>query len=110
MDDGHQNPALNKPCRWWWSTARPATANGRSATARSSPPGPMREPLAAGLARADAVVLLLPADLAAPDPALLALFGGKPVLIARLEPLAPPPAGRSSVSPASASPGRWSGR
>ena len=28
------------------------------------PAGPMREPLAAGLARADAVVLLLPADLA----------------------------------------------
>jgi tetraacyldisaccharide 4'-kinase len=57
------------------------------------PSGPMREPLAAGLARADAVVLLLPADLATPDPDLVALMGGKPVLIARLEPDAPPPAG-----------------
>jgi tetraacyldisaccharide 4'-kinase len=57
------------------------------------PAGPMREPLAAGLARADAVVLLIPADLAAPDPELLALFAGKPVLIARLEPIAPPPTG-----------------
>jgi tetraacyldisaccharide 4'-kinase len=61
------------------------------------PAGPMREPLKAGLARADAVVLLLPGDLAAPDPGLLALLGshlaGQPVLIARLEPAAPPPPG-----------------
>jgi tetraacyldisaccharide 4'-kinase len=53
----------------------------------------MREPLAVGLARADAIVLLLPADLEAPDSALLALFAGKPVLIARLVPGAPPPPG-----------------
>jgi len=57
------------------------------------PSGPMREPLAAGLARADAVVLLLPADLAAPDPELLAAFGDTPVLLARLAPAAAPPAG-----------------
>jgi tetraacyldisaccharide 4'-kinase len=57
------------------------------------PAGPMREPLAAGLARADAVVLLLPADLAEADPRLLAAMAGKPALIARLTPLAPPPAG-----------------
>jgi tetraacyldisaccharide 4'-kinase len=57
------------------------------------PAGPMREPLAIGLARADAVVLLLPADLAEPDPELLALFGDTPVLVARLEPAAPPPPG-----------------
>jgi tetraacyldisaccharide 4'-kinase len=53
----------------------------------------MREPLAVGLARADAVIVLLPADLAEPDPELIALFTGKPVLIARLEPLGPPPVG-----------------
>ncbi|MET0337093.1 MAG: tetraacyldisaccharide 4'-kinase, partial [Caulobacter sp.] len=57
------------------------------------PAGPMREPLKAGLARADAVIVLLPADLPAADPELLALFSGKPVFIARLEPAAPPPAG-----------------
>jgi tetraacyldisaccharide 4'-kinase len=57
------------------------------------PAGPMREPLKAGLARADAVVLLLPADLAAPDPELLALLASKPILVARLEPAAPPPPG-----------------
>ncbi|NEX94896.1 tetraacyldisaccharide 4'-kinase, partial [Caulobacter sp. 17J65-9] len=46
-----------------------------------------------GLARADAVIVLLPADLAAPDPELLAVFAGKPVLVARLEQAAPPPPG-----------------
>jgi len=38
--------------------------------------------------------VLLPADLPAADPELLALFAGKTVLIARLEPATPPPAGR----------------
>jgi tetraacyldisaccharide 4'-kinase len=36
---------------------------------------------------------MLPADVEAPDPQLLAAFGAKPVLIARLQPLAPPPPG-----------------
>ena len=49
------------------------------------PSGPMREPLEAGLARADAVILLLPFDLEAADPELVALFGATPVLIARLD-------------------------
>jgi tetraacyldisaccharide 4'-kinase len=53
----------------------------------------MREPLRAGLARADAVVLLLPRDLPGADPDLLALFDATPVLVARLEPAAPPPPG-----------------
>jgi tetraacyldisaccharide 4'-kinase len=53
----------------------------------------MREPLRAGLARADAVVLLLPADLPEPDPELLALFGATPVHLARLEPTHAPPPG-----------------
>ena len=57
------------------------------------PSGPMREPLEAGLARADAVVVLMPPGLATPDPDLMALFGAKPILIARLEPAAPPPSG-----------------
>jgi tetraacyldisaccharide 4'-kinase len=46
-----------------------------------------------GLARADAVVVLLPADLDAPDPRLLALFADRPVLVARLQPAADPPPG-----------------
>ncbi len=40
------------------------------------------------------MVVLLPADLAVADPTLLALFAGKPVLTAHLEPTAAPPAGK----------------
>ena len=36
---------------------------------------------------------MLPADVAEPDPELLAAFGAKPVLVARLLPIAPPPRG-----------------
>ncbi len=57
------------------------------------PAGPMREPLKAGLARADAVIVLLPADLALPDFDLLVQFGDMPVLVARLEPVGKPPQG-----------------
>ena len=53
----------------------------------------MREPLKSGLARADAVIVLLPADLPEADPELLALFADKPTLIARLEPAGRPPSG-----------------
>src|SRR6185436_2529161 len=78
MDDGHQNPTVAKALslvvvdgetRGEWPFGDGAVF----------PSGPMREPLAAGLARADAVVLLLPADLAAPDPELMAAFRGAPV-------------------------------
>ncbi|MEO6339124.1 MAG: tetraacyldisaccharide 4'-kinase, partial [Caulobacteraceae bacterium] len=57
------------------------------------PAGPMREPLVAGLKRADAVVVMLPDGLDHPNTELLALFAGKPVLTARLAPLTPPPQG-----------------
>jgi tetraacyldisaccharide 4'-kinase len=93
LDDGHQNPTLAK-------TVSLAVVDGETRQGEWPfgdgavfPAGPMREPLAVGLARADAVVLLLPADLAEPDPELLAQLGGKPVLVARLEPLNPPPPG-----------------
>ncbi len=58
------------------------------------PAGPMREPLAEGLKRADCVVLWMP-DAQPPAPDLLDLFGGKPVFIARLA--ADPPAIPSAV-------------
>jgi tetraacyldisaccharide 4'-kinase len=53
----------------------------------------MREPFSVGLARADAVVVLLAADAPSLDPELAALFGDKPLLIARLEPAAEAPSG-----------------
>jgi tetraacyldisaccharide 4'-kinase len=53
----------------------------------------MCEPLASGLARADAAVVLLPADLAEPDPALVAQLGATTILVAHLVPTQAPPPG-----------------
>jgi tetraacyldisaccharide 4'-kinase len=93
MDDGHQNPSLAKALSLVVVDGETRDGEWPFGDGSVVPAGPMREPLTAGLARADAVVVLLPADLDAADPALLALFAGKPVLIARLEPAAPPPPG-----------------
>ncbi len=93
MDDGHHNPALAKRLSLVVVDGETRDGEWPFGDGDVFPAGPMREPLAAGLARADAVVLMLPADLAEPDPRLLALFGETPVLVARLAPLGPPPAG-----------------
>ena len=93
MDDGHQNPAVAKALSLIVVDGETRDEEWPFGDGAVFPAGPMREPLKAGLGRADAIVLLLPADLAAPDCDLLALFAGKPVLIARLEPGAPPPPG-----------------
>jgi tetraacyldisaccharide 4'-kinase len=93
MDDGHQNPDLAK-------TLSLVVVDGETrdnvwpiGDGSVFPSGPLREPLAVGLARADAVILMLPSDVAEPDADLLGLFRAKPVLIAHLEPAAPPPPG-----------------
>ena len=93
MDDGHQNPSLRKALSLVVVDGETRNNEWPFGDGAVFPAGPMREPLKAGLARADAVVLLLPADLEAPDPELLALFGATPVLVARLEPGEPPPPG-----------------
>ena len=93
MDDGHQNPRLAKALSLVVVDGETRDDEWPFGDGSVFPVGPMREPLAAGLARADAVVLLLPADLAEPDPRLLALLQSRPVLMARLEPLGLPPAG-----------------
>ena len=93
MDDGHQNPSLRKALSLVVVDGETREGEWPFGDGAVFPAGPMREPLAAGLARADAVVLLLPADLEAADPALRAVFGALPVLVARLEPAAPPPPG-----------------
>ncbi len=92
MDDGHQNPGLKKALSLVVVDGETRDGEWPFGDGAVFPAGPMREPLAAGLARADAVVLLLPADLAAPDPALCAVFSPTPVLIARLAAVAAPPA------------------
>ncbi|HSZ50313.1 MAG TPA: tetraacyldisaccharide 4'-kinase, partial [Caulobacteraceae bacterium] len=93
MDDGHQNPRLTKALSLVVVDGETRDEEWPFGDGSVFPAGPMREPLAVGLARADAVVLLLPADLAEPDPRLLGLLQSKPVLTARLEPLNPPPGG-----------------
>ncbi len=93
MDDGHQNPSVKKALSLVVVDGETRDGEWPFGAGGVFPAGPLREPLKAGLARADAVVVLLPGDLRVADPALLSLFAGKPVLIAHLEPVAPPPGG-----------------
>ena len=96
MDDGHQNPSVRKALSL--VVVDGDTRDGEWPFGPQDrwggavfPGGPLREPLAAGLARADAAVLLLPADLPRADPELLSALGATPVLTARLESPPPPP-------------------
>lgn len=83
MDDGHQNPGLTKDLTLIVADAQKGFGNGLCL-----PAGPLREPIAAGLARADAVLSLGPAT----DQAQFAARWGAriaplPHLRAALEPL-----------------------
>jgi tetraacyldisaccharide 4'-kinase len=93
MDDGHQNPAVMKTLSLVVVDGETRAGEWPFGDGAVFPAGPMREPLEAGLSRADAVILLLPADLEAPEPALVALFGDLPVLMAHLVPAGPAPEG-----------------
>ena len=96
LDDGHQNPALAKALSLIVVDGETREGEWPFGDGQVFPAGPMREPLATGLARADAVVLLLPADIEAPDPELVAIFGGLPVLTAWMEPAAAAAAGTAA--------------
>ncbi|HET9159953.1 MAG TPA: tetraacyldisaccharide 4'-kinase [Caulobacteraceae bacterium] len=93
MDDGHQNPSVRKSLSLVVVDGETRDGEWPFGDGAVFPSGPMREPLAVGLARADAVVVLMPKDAGPPAPDLLAEFAGKPVLVARLEPAARAPAG-----------------
>jgi tetraacyldisaccharide 4'-kinase len=93
MDDGHQNPSLRKALSLIVVDGETRGGEWPFGDGAVVPAGPMREPLKAGLARADAVLVLLPADLPEADQELLSLFKDKLVFIARLEAAATPPAG-----------------
>ncbi len=93
MDDGHQNPSVRKALSLVVVDGETRDDEWPFGDGAVCPAGPLREPLAVGLARADAVVVLLANDLPGADPDLLALFDSRPILIARLEAAAPPPPG-----------------
>jgi len=93
MDDGHQNPSVRKTLSLIVVDGETRNDEWPFGDGRVFPAGPMREPLAAGLARADAAIVLLPADLDAADPELLRALAAVPVLVARLASAAPPPTG-----------------
>jgi tetraacyldisaccharide 4'-kinase len=93
LDDGHQNPSLAKALSLVVVDGETRGGEWPFGDGAVFPAGPMREPFEVGLGRADAVVILLPADLDAPDPRLLALFEGRRVLVARLQPDGDPPPG-----------------
>jgi tetraacyldisaccharide 4'-kinase len=93
MDDGFQNPTVRKTLSLLVVDGETREEEWPFGDGAVFPSGPMREPLKAGLARADAVVVLLPADLPHADPDLTALFAAGPVLVAHLLPVGPAPAG-----------------
>ena len=93
MDDGHQNPSLTKALSIVVVDGETRDDAWPFGDGRVFPAGPLREPLKVGLARADAVVILLPADLAEPDAALVRTLDSRPLSLAHLRPDAPPPGG-----------------
>ena len=89
VDDAHQNLKITKNLHIL--VVDGDTRNGAWPFGNGGvcPYGPMREPFAEGLKRADICVLWMPDDEAIPDPELINLLGRKPVFIARLRASAP---------------------
>ena len=93
LDDGHQNPSLKKTLSLIVVDGETRNDEWPFGDGSVFPSGPMRESFAAGMARADGVVILLPTGMEAADPELIEVFGEVPVFIARLEAESAPPSG-----------------
>lgn len=93
LDDGHQNPTLKKTVSLVVVDGETRHGEWPFGDGSVFPSGPMREPLAAGLARANAVIVIAPTDADEVSGELLAGFGDLPVFIAQLRAVEPPPSG-----------------
>ncbi|EGF89592.1 tetraacyldisaccharide 4'-kinase [Asticcacaulis biprosthecium C19] len=83
VDDAHQNLAISKDVHILVVDGDTRNGAWPFGDGGICPYGPLREPLAQGLSRADLVILWMP-DNSAPAPELLALLSEKPIFIARL--------------------------
>lgn len=93
LDDGHQNPALMKALSLVVVDGETRDGEWPFGDGTVFPSGPMREPLKVGLARADAVVILMPTDQDTPEAELVETFAPLPVFVAQLRADTPPPTG-----------------
>lgn len=89
MDDGHQNPLVEKTLSLLVVDAETGFGNGCV-----FPAGPLRENLSASLERADAIILMKPSPDYDIDNELAAQLKGKLVIPAYLKPEAPAPDGK----------------
>jgi tetraacyldisaccharide 4'-kinase len=81
MDDGHQNPTLHKDLSIVVMDTEYGVGNGRV-----MPAGPLREPVAEGMRRADAVISVGAAAGGTEDSRVRTTGTGKPLLRARIAP------------------------